>query len=197
MLNTVLKRLTGNDSHPIEVCFAHRSPTEPTEYERIFGICPHFDQPANCLALEPQARSMPIFLANPTLLMTLDRYARQLVSYCTPSEVWKDRTARTIRQILLRGEKPHLRNVAQALAISVRQLQYNLQAEGDAYQSILDAVRMQMAVDCLNRGDMTICEIAFLVGFSEQSSFNHSFKCWTGMTPSEYIASLRSGIGPN
>jgi AraC-like DNA-binding protein len=33
---------------------------------------------------------------------------------------------------------------------------------------------------------MTICDIAFLLGFSEQSAFNHAFKKWTGKTPGEY-----------
>jgi AraC-like DNA-binding protein len=192
MLSAVLKRLTDNRLQPVEVCFAHQAPVETTEYERIFGIRPRFDQPTNRLALERGTHATPIFLANPALLMTLEQYAQQLLGHHTPSDSWRNHTSTMIRQFLLRGEKPRLRDVAHALAISPRQLQNKLQAEGDSYQGVLDSVRKQMAIDCLNRGDMTVCEIAFLVGFSEQSGFNHSFKRWVGMTPGEYTASLRS-----
>jgi len=46
--------------------------------------------------------------------------------------------------------------------------------------------------ECLKRGDMSICAIAFLLGVSEQSSFNHRFKGWLGLPPGEYAARLRS-----
>ena len=34
-------------------------------------------------------------------------------------------------------------------------------------------------------------EVAFLLGYSEQSAFARAFKRWTGMTPSGY----RQGLG--
>ena len=33
---------------------------------------------------------------------------------------------------------------------------------------------------------MSLCDMAFLLGFSEQSSFTHTFKRWTGSTPGAY-----------
>ena len=43
----------------------------------------------------------------------------------------------------------------------------------------------------LLRGEyVDIAEIAFLLGFSEQSSFYRWFRKWTGKTPLEYRASL-------
>ncbi|MCP5040578.1 MAG: AraC family transcriptional regulator, partial [bacterium] len=31
------------------------------------------------------------------------------------------------------------------------------------------------------------CELALLLGFSEQSAFNHAFKRWTGSPPREFL----------
>jgi AraC-like DNA-binding protein len=38
----------------------------------------------------------------------------------------------------------------------------------------------------LNDRQISCAEVAYLLGFAEQSSFNHAFKRWTGRAPSEY-----------
>ena len=186
MLNVTVGRLTENRVRPVEVRFAHHSPADLTEHQRIFGAPLLFEQPCNGLALERQALFTPIFLANPALLAALEQFAQGVLERLTPSDSWAGRTSEMVGKLLLRGDKPHLQAIARALAISPRHLQNKLRAEGVSYQELLDRVRKQIALDCLKRGEMTACEVAFLLGFSEQSAFNHAFKRWTGMTPTEY-----------
>ena len=38
----------------------------------------------------------------------------------------------------------------------------------------------------LSKPDLSIDEIAFLIGFSAASSFHRAFKPWTGKTPSNF-----------
>jgi AraC-like DNA-binding protein len=38
----------------------------------------------------------------------------------------------------------------------------------------------------LREREMAICEVAYLLGFSESSSFHRAFKRWTGSTPKEF-----------
>ncbi len=75
--------------------------------------------------------------------------------------------------------------------MSVRQLQGRLKQEGTSYQKLLDQVREELAIGYLNKGDATLCEVAFLLGYSEQGAFNHAFKRWTGSTPGEFKANAR------
>lgn len=46
--------------------------------------------------------------------------------------------------------------------------------------------RNEIALIHINKPDVSFYEVAFLLGFSEQSSFNHAFKRWTGSNPKEY-----------
>ncbi len=190
MFSVVVRRLTEDRAQPAEVRFAHSPPADLAEHARVFGAPVSFNQPRNALALERQALGTPIFLANPALLATLEQFAQRALEQLVPADSWASCTIEMVRQLLLRGEKPQLTAVARALAISPRHLQNKLRAEGVSYQSLLDTIRKQMALDWLKRGEMTVCEIAFLLGFSEQSAFTHAFRRWTGMTPSEYSGAL-------
>jgi len=47
-------------------------------------------------------------------------------------------------------------------------------------------VRKEIAIGYLKDADASICEIALLLGFADQSAFHHAFKRWTGKTPGIY-----------
>jgi len=74
--------------------------------------------------------------------------------------------------------------------VSKRSLQEKLKVEKTYFRYLLEAVRKQMAVDNLAKQDVSICETAFMLGYSDQSAFNHAFKRWIGQTPKAYIRKL-------
>lgn len=88
---------------------------------------------------------------------------------------------------MVQGGKWDIDTVADQLAVSKRTLQNRLKEEQTSYLKLLDALKNKMAVRYLETAKGSICEIAFLLGFSEQSAFNHAFKRWTGKTPMEYL----------
>jgi AraC-like DNA-binding protein len=141
----------------------------------------------NELVFDRQDLSLPVFLANPELLDVLERYAQRLLERLHTPDTWAGRVTQSLGRILVQGERPSLNAVAFHLAVSTRHLQGQLQAEGTTYRSLLDQVRKELALDYLKRPDMTMCDIAFLLGFSEQSAFTHAFKRWTGSSPTEYL----------
>lgn len=57
-------------------------------------------------------------------------------------------------------------------------LAQRVQAEAELTQEIRKTIAKQLADG--------VPEIAFLLGFSEQSSFQRAFKRWTGLPPGQY-----------
>ena len=72
---------------------------------------------------------------------------------------------------------------ARLLAVSQRSLQGKLKEEGTTYQAVLDSVRRELATAYLEDDGLSLAEIAFLLGYADQSAFNHAFHKWTGDSP--------------
>ncbi|MFC1889721.1 AraC family transcriptional regulator [Thermodesulfobacteriota bacterium] len=191
MFLSVLRALSEDRIKLVEVRFSHSQPAEIDEHERIFRAPLLFGQPQSELVIEEEALSLPIFLANPMLLEVLEQHAQKLLDRLYGEDGWTNRVIQLIGETLLRGDRPGIEPLASGLAMSTRNLQKRLKEEGKTYQNLLDQVREQIALDYLEKEDTTLCDIAFLLGFSDQSAFNHAFKRWTGETPGDYRGSRK------
>lgn len=81
-------------------------------------------------------------------------------------------------------------DVAEHLNISPRTLQRKLAAEGVSYNGLLNQVRQDMAEVHMQNSMLSLTEIAYLLGFSEQSNFTRAFRRWHDVPPSEYRKAL-------
>lgn len=89
-----------------------------------------------------------------------------------------------------------LESTAANFNVSARTLQRKLHDEGRTFQQIADDVRRHLAVTYLSSGKHQVKDVAFMLGYNEQSALVRAFKRWTGKTPSEFsrqLAVVRSG----
>jgi len=86
----------------------------------------------------------------------------------------------------LSGGNASLERIADALSMSGRTLQRKLREHKTSHQELLDQMRKDLAMRYLEEPEMAICEVAYLLGFSESSALHRAFKRWTGQTPSEF-----------
>ena len=136
--------------------------------------------------------SEAIFLSNPDLLSSYEQVADRLLERLSSLKIWTNKVLTLLSRDLLNGERPDIESIARGLAAGTRKLQYQLKAEGTTYQALFDHVRKEIALEYINKSDVTLYDIAFLLGFSEQSSFNHAFKKWTGSKPTEHRKRITS-----
>jgi AraC-like DNA-binding protein len=77
--------------------------------------------------------------------------------------------------------------VAHDIAMSRQTLYRRLKDEGITFAEIHDDLRQRMAMEYLEGKKVSVNETAYLLGFSEASSFVRAFKRWTGFSPTAYL----------
>jgi AraC-like DNA-binding protein len=85
------------------------------------------------------------------------------------------------------------KDIARQLSVSPRQLFRRLRVEGTTCQKIVDDVKFSRARHLLGAGDAPITEIAFALGYPDQSSFTRAFVRWSGMPPREWRKLIKTG----
>ena len=81
---------------------------------------------------------------------------------------------------------PTARRVASALGMSERTFARRLQAEGTSFRQLVDDVRRDMARSYLSDPELTLAQVAYLLGYADQSAFSNSFRRWTGQSPRRF-----------
>ena len=173
------------DWTPIAVEFQHSKPVDTSEHARLFRCPVTFDAPFNRLIFNSASLDLPIAKADESLCRMLDRHAQELLAKYPPRDTVID-NARTVITRELNGGNPSLEQVAAQLGLSERTLQRKLQELGTSHNDLVEQIRRELAMRYLKEPDMAICEVAYLTGFSEPSSFHRAFKRWTGVTPGEF-----------
>ncbi len=92
---------------------------------------------------------------------------------------------REIARALVKGEIG-IEHLAGAIGTSVRTLQRRLKYAGVTYADLQNDVRKTLAQNLLENETLALAEIAFSLGYSEVSAFNHAFRRWVGESPGDY-----------
>lgn len=169
---------------PSLVEFRHPAPEDAKPYQSVFNCPVVFDASGDRLWCEIEDWTARSAEADAPLGLLLEEHAR-LLSEAVPIHGGFVSTLRSvIADVLSDGAPSEL--VARKLAMSVRSLQRRLKQERTTYSAVLDSLREELARQYLADSDLAISEVAFLLGFSEQSSFHRAFKRWTGAAPGEW-----------
>jgi AraC-like DNA-binding protein len=177
-----IRASTGVNFPLRRVAFAHRAPPDSAEHERIFGCPVLFEAEDTRLYIDRRVWQTRTLGAQPGMLQVLIEHADLLLQQLPKAPDLVERTRRAIGE-RLRGGDSSLESVARGLGTSARSLQRHLRDLGYSYNTLADEVRAATARLYLEQPDIAIAEVAYLLGFADQSTFNRAFKRWTGSTP--------------
>ena len=127
----------------------------------------------------------PLLSADPDLAGYMDGLAEEVLASLAREGSLLEQIRRTI-WMDLSGGRVSLKAVARRLGMGARSLQRRLKNEGTSFMGVLDDLRHEMAVQLLHDDRVAVYEIAFLLGYSDPSTFFRAFRRWEGKSPHEY-----------
>jgi AraC-like DNA-binding protein len=187
----IAQRLGGADWRPRRVEFGHRRPRDVSEHTRVFGVTPRFGSELLLLLTFDASRlERPVAGADRGLLPIVEQHLDKLLATATKAALVQD-VRGALAEMLCDGS-PSIRSVARRLGMSVRTLQRRLDEHGVVYRDLVQEIRRELAERYLAERSANLTEVAFLLGYSELSSFDRAFRRWTGSTPVAARRSLRA-----
>jgi len=182
----------GAPFRPSSVRLTRPSPRAPTRHAALLGAPVTFDCSVSGMEIPLAAWTAPMRRADPALQETLRQLASRLELGSGGDDLEMALRAR-MRTLLPEG-KADAASIARTVGLSERTLNRRLQEIGKSYREVLDAFREAEAERLLATGKAELSEVAFRLGFSDQTAWNRAFKRWKGMSPTEWLQS-RSGPG--
>jgi len=195
ILLNVTREITGAHIVPLEVEFPYNRPIHIADYRATFGRAAlAFDRPRESIKFRARDVARPVIAPDVTLAAYLDQLAEQVLrSLGERRGTSVEATARAVWARLSSG-KPNLHQTAIAMGISSRTLQRRLKEHGTSFDLVLDDLRREQSASLLHDRSLAVDEVAFLLGYSEPSTFYRAFRRWHGVTPGKYRATIQPSI---
>jgi AraC-like DNA-binding protein len=177
---------------PSSVRLTRAPPRAPTRHEALLGAPVTFGCSVSGMVIPLAAWTSPMRRADPALQATLRELAGRLGLGAASEDL--ELAIRARRRTLLPEGKVDAASIARTLGLSGRTLNRRLQEIGKTWRGVLDAFREAEAERLLSSGKAELSDVAFRLGFSDQTAWNRAFKRWKGMSPTEW-REARSGPG--
>jgi AraC-like DNA-binding protein len=185
------RQVTGTRLAPRQFSLRHCREATPPECRAFLGCEVTYGANVDEVVLPAQVNKLPIVGADRYLNEILVQYAEEALVSRTPERTGlRSKVEHAIGPLLPHG-KAKASTVAKELGVSHRTLARSLAGDGLTFSAILDQNKADLAKSYLTHGDLSISQIAWLLGYREVSTFTHAFKRWHGITPTE----LRAGAG--
>ncbi len=183
VLVRMCRQLTGHRLAPSRVSLTHRRDSANPEFVDFFGGHVEFGANVDEVAFAPTIKQMPVVSADSYLHGHLVTYFEEAISRRpTNRGSFLSSIENAIVPLLPHG-KVRVGEIARRLGVSQRTLARRLSLEGLTFSDVLESLRSDLAERYLTEEDLSISQIAWLLGYQEVSALTHAFRRWTGKTP--------------
>ncbi len=183
-LYAIGENLLDGPIEQIELQLNYTAPAHSDVYEKYFAMPVKFDQQACQAILVDHDLDRSLRTANPAGNVILREQCEDMLRSLNRT----DNVSAAVRRILIHAgrEFPDISAVSDQLGMGERTLRRRLKDEGSSFRTICDEVRNVLACQYLSTTQITIAEIAYLLGYSETVSFRRAFIRWNAQTPQQY-----------
>ncbi|ASK34385.1 AraC family transcriptional regulator [Alcanivorax sp. N3-2A] len=177
--------LVGKAVVPEAVYLDYEPVREDDEHRFMFNCPTHYNSERNEVVFPAHYLDLPLVQNE----LSLSKFLRDSLAQLFDGNVHNVGLPARIRAIISNdygNHFPDFTEICEKLEMTPQTLRRRLKDGNTSYQEIKDSIRKDASVYYLSKAELSIDEIALLMGFSEASSFHRAFKKWTGMTPATY-----------
>ncbi len=183
IVTNVLRELCGAAWRPVEVRFAHSSPSDLRPFRQVFGAPLRFDAARTALVFPSRDLERPTRGADPEVFRRLvGRVA--LAESAMPDDLVAG-LRRMLRTMLLSG-KGSVAEVASRTSMHRRTLNRRLRARGTTLHRLVEETRFEIARQLVENTRIPLTEVAAILAYADASAFTRAFRRWTGTAPNRW-----------
>ncbi|WP_417524892.1 AraC family transcriptional regulator [Marinovum sp.] len=172
------------------VSLPHAIGEEGARHARFFGVPVHENQPLAALHLDAGGWHRPDPNSYPRFQQLMEEHLER--NFPAPAQRVTDRVRAALRP-LIGTPQANRSDIARILAIEPRTLHRQLRAEGTTFQEIKDSARRDLALKHLTETDVTLGQLAAMLGFPEQSALSRACRKWFGAPPAALRRAAQAG----
>ena len=173
----------GRTFRPESVWIRHEKPVDEMPWLEFFGCPVTFGSKVNRFSIPLDFVDRKLSSANAQLALINDQLIARDIARLEKGDI-----ITRVRSIITEklssgcfGEKC----IADEIQLTVRSMHRKLTQRGTNFSTLLAEVRQETAIRYLRDSSLSLTEIAFLLGFSQASSFSRAYRNWTGESPSK------------
>lgn len=167
------------------VTFKHECRSDPAQFKAFFGCDVRFGSARNAIALAPDCLDLPNRLGDRGICDFLTQHLDAELQQLPDTTSLRDEVLHHLTPRLSDGV-PQASDVATRMGMSERTFYRRLADEQMTFRDVLRDAQLSLARELLSDSACSIAEVAFLTGFSEQSTFSRAFKRWVGAAPAQF-----------
>lgn len=185
-----MQRFASQSWTPTRVRFRHPRPASTGAHVAMFGVEPEFDTPDVFVEGDIGVLDIPMKRSDHALSALLAEVSQRQLEQLRPYGEARETVVHLVERALDAGRQLTLAEAARELGTSTRALQRTLRDAGQTFRDLADQVRRDRAEALLRRPDLAIIDVALMVGYADQPSFQRAFRRWFGVTPGEFRATM-------
>lgn len=181
--------LCGENFSPIEIQVSRKRSLCDEELERFVGAPIIYSCERNLTLFDRMRSEQRQATGNSELARVNEDVARKYLQILDRNSV-DTRVKAKLIELMPTGQVTE-DVIASELNMGLRTLQRKLRGEKTSFSSIYKNIRQEMASEYIQDSQMSMTEIAYLLGFSEQANFSRAYRRWYGTSPSEARQNLQ------
>jgi AraC-like DNA-binding protein len=180
-----MRRFVGPDLALEFVSFRHSCRSDPARYEELLGCPVRFEAARDAIAMRPEMLGLCNRLGDASVSDFLTTHLEAEFASLREDASLGNTLVHRLTPTLSNG-LPQAAVIARDMGMSERTLYRRLAEEGLTFRDVIGRAQSALAQRLLRDNTVSIAEVAFLTGFSEQSTFSRAFKRWVGQAPAQF-----------